>query len=251
MTLTKDGIWDGYDWLWLVLAFVGAVFLGVDLFITPLWRYGAWGFVILINVFIAVQLFLAASKTDTNALIPNRLPALFLLPLMLTGVLFAFSRIYIDTGDVRRPRVGAEDQALPGPGAALYFSLATLTTYGDEFTPRETAAKGAVAAELVTGLMLLIFAFPILVSRLAMLEDAVPQLPARRFVKINKDTGRVTKISETDNSRDEDTYLVELMISPDYKVSGDGQKPLEPPPPPDPPKTGQVKKGVQPEGQGV
>jgi hypothetical protein len=54
-------------------------------------------------------------------------------------------------------------------GDAAYFSAITLTTFGGsaEFAPPNSNAKGLVLWEIFTGMMLLLCAFPLLISRLS------------------------------------------------------------------------------------
>lgn len=55
---------------------------------------------------------------------------------------------------------------------SLYFSAVTITTlgYGD-YVPEGALAKIVVLAEVITGLMLLLCIFPLLISRLAIFDE--------------------------------------------------------------------------------
>ena len=243
---TKKGTWDGHDTFWLILALLSFVAMLYVLFGPGIWWGTAWVYVGLLNFFVVLQLGLAANKKDKNTWIPHRMPALLLLAVMLASCLLAFSRIYLDTNQVTRDvsvvtvvndpqgkelsrTVSTATESLPSEMAALYFSLATLTTYGDAYTPKGTAAKLAVAAELVTGLMLMIFALPVLVSRLSMFDDP----PKPLLIDVTRTGGELKwhKVKE-DKPFYDDRLRLRVEIVGDQLVPQ--QDPADPPPPPPP-----------------
>ena len=89
----------------------------------------------------------------------------------LAALVAAFGGIYLSTGggvvDSQTPA-----QPLVGRLDALYFSFVTITTlgYGD-FHPVSAAAKWTVMGEVVSGLIMLVGALPLLINRLTMWKD--------------------------------------------------------------------------------
>jgi len=95
--------------------------------------------------------------------IPERVPALFVVLLLFLALVLAFGRLYIASAQIYRGST-----LLDGPSDALYYSVVTITTlgYGD-YAPNDSNARWLVVFELMSGLLFLIMAFPILGSRLA------------------------------------------------------------------------------------
>jgi len=76
----------------------------------------------------------------------------------------------VETGDESRPKLRAKEY-LDDQYDAIYFSLVTITTlgYGD-YVPTTPTARWLVVWELATGVLLLLFAFPLVVSRIANID---------------------------------------------------------------------------------
>ena len=131
-------------------------------------------------------------KTKWKLELPSRTSSLVILPLLLVAAVFAFAGMYrqqtcgiIHTIAETDSMYGAKrDTALTAPDAtcivkerveplrrkldAVYFSAVTIMTvgYGD-FAPGRPAARLLVLWEFATGLLLLVGAFPLVVSRIA------------------------------------------------------------------------------------
>ena len=94
----------------------------------------------------------------------------------------AFANLYIDSQAVahvvrdkqpltrssERPAGTAEDEYLADPVDAMYFSFVTMTTlgYGD-YVPASRTARIYVVCQLLTTAIIILFAFPLVVSRVA------------------------------------------------------------------------------------
>jgi ion channel len=135
--------------------------------------YAEWGVVATVDFYL-VALLLSAARTGRTSIerwpkMPDRDWGLLILLLLFVGLVSAFGGIYIGTGKV----VHSPCSVLESSWDSLYFSIVTITTlgYGD-YAPSSTYARYAVIAELVSGMLLLILAFPVLVSRLAAFGDS-------------------------------------------------------------------------------
>jgi|HubBroStandDraft_2_1064218.scaffolds.fasta_scaffold01750_5 ABC-type glucose/galactose transport system permease subunit len=101
--------------------------------------------------------------------IPYRTTALVMLLMLAIALISAFAGLYIETNSVHSSTLPTED--LRNPIDAIYFSVVTITTlgYGD-FLPYGTLARMIVVGELASGVLLLIGAFPLLISRMGNLD---------------------------------------------------------------------------------
>jgi hypothetical protein len=95
--------------------------------------------------------------------LPHLTTALVALPALALALMTAFAGLYIETAGVR-----SAAQRLESRSDALYFSAVTIATlgYGD-FAPQTRPAKFIVVVELASGILLLVGAVPLLISRMA------------------------------------------------------------------------------------
>jgi hypothetical protein len=102
--------------------------------------------------------------------LPDRTWALLLILLMLSGNISNFGNLYIQSKEVKE-QVAKEKPLLEEASDAIYFSTVTITTlgYGD-FVPVGSKARRYVVLQLVSGVLLLLFIFPIVASRLSDLD---------------------------------------------------------------------------------
>lgn len=108
---------------------------------------------------------------DVLPYLPTRTTALIVLPVLLGALIAAFGGLYLSTlGGIVDGQSPA--QPLAGHLDALYFSFVTITTlgYGD-FHPVSAAAKWMVMGELVSGILILVGAVPLLIARLTTWQE--------------------------------------------------------------------------------
>jgi len=103
--------------------------------------------------------------------LPNRLPAFFILGALFVALITAFASVHLWTDGLILTSSEPKTK-MQGRWEALYFSGATITTlgYGD-YRPMTPLAKISVLAEVFSGLLVLICAFPILIGRLTDFGD--------------------------------------------------------------------------------
>jgi hypothetical protein len=131
----------------------------------------SWISIIVVDVYLFLLMLLAALK------LPNRLPerqvALVTVPALLLVLVMSFAKLYIVNEHIARTTTDNRVESLKEPWDAAYFSLVTITTlgYGD-YTPQKPDARKLVIGELLSGALLLFFAFPVLGSRLAQFDES-------------------------------------------------------------------------------
>lgn len=104
--------------------------------------------------------------------LPNRLPALVAVPLIFGALVLAFAALYLLSQDISSDKLGAVGTDFV---RAIYFSLVTMTTLGfGDFAPQQNIGRIIVIAQLLSDLIFILMAFPILASRLAVLDDPAP-----------------------------------------------------------------------------
>jgi hypothetical protein len=140
-----------------------------------------WLTIILVDAYLFFLILLAALRLPRR--IPQRQIALISIPALFLVLVMSFAEVYIQNGHFARYTVHSELDPLQGTWDAAYFSLVTITTvgYGD-YTPQEGDARMLVMAEILSGGLLLFFAFPVLGSRLANFDEpngttTIRQLP--------------------------------------------------------------------------
>jgi hypothetical protein len=156
-----------------LLAATGFLLASICLpYFTPPWL--AWVLVALIDLYVALMLWAAAqlashrdscgkanSAYETWPGMPRRDGALLVLVMLLAATTIAFATLYMQPGWLAES--GGIDRL-----SGLYFSVVTMATvgYGD-LKPLSDCAKVAVVVQIVSGLLFLTAAIPILASRLA------------------------------------------------------------------------------------
>ena len=170
----------------LGLTFVGAVLTTFGL----LWGWpsvvSGW-VVALVNVYLAAVLLEAAllsscatKPANGHVLIglPKRTWSLLQVVFLVMSVMFAFANMYVKSGEVvhqttdlvstQRPSAQPNPEVLTSRSDAIYFSMVTLTTLGfGDYVPAGCGARRLVVWQLATGFLLLLGAFPLLISRIA------------------------------------------------------------------------------------
>jgi hypothetical protein len=158
-----------------------AVALALVIFgILSLWNhqcYVAPIVVILVtDLYIGAMLWKAAcvSQKVSNAKkmfpeLPFRTTGLVMLLMLAIALISAFAGLYIETNSVYSSTSPTE--YLRNPIDAIYFSAVTITTlgYGD-FLPHGSLARMFVVGELASGVLFLIGAIPLLISRMGELD---------------------------------------------------------------------------------
>jgi len=138
------------------------------------WYYLSWAPIVVTDLYMFAVIFTAAVRADKKKetyqcgwvadwLFPSRRAGVITIPLMVFALVLSFAGLY---------------WGLPGEGNftydfssrmdSLYFSLVTLTTvgYGD-FAPLSESARELVIYEISSGFLVLIGAFPLLISRVS------------------------------------------------------------------------------------
>jgi len=130
----------------------------------------AWIAIGISDAYLALVLLFAAILSDDSTvatrrawitrLLPKRTTGLFVVALLLLSIVSGFAGLYVGT------------QVFPvskTPGDALYISLFTLafTDYG----PKPGYGESVVVGEVASGILFLIAAIPLLISRIATFES--------------------------------------------------------------------------------
>lgn len=153
------------------------------------WNWPCFAVAVGIDIYVAVLLVLAAMRGDgynLDFVMPHRLFALGLLILLFIAQVSSFAGIYIRSGKVcQEPGIACIEVPVPPPTNSgggcikcsapaykavrdgLYFSLVTITTVGYGDYKATDDARWYVMAEICSGALLLLLAFPLLVSRMA------------------------------------------------------------------------------------
>jgi hypothetical protein len=142
------------------------------------------------DVYVVGLLLVVAIRSDgfasVDKLLPHRLFGLLLFLLLPVALIPSFADLYISRGDVcqagsqhcltacspsqetAEATTKASDCQRATRINALYFSFVTMTTlgYGD-FVPGSEGTRGIVMWQLVSGVLLFILAFPMVISRMA------------------------------------------------------------------------------------
>ena len=163
------------DYVHVLIAALAAV-MGVGSFLLegPLWV----PIVVVcgINLYLVCALVLVAVRAIP--LLPDRAWSVVELVFLLVAIVCAFANMYVDCQgvvhvvrdlDTERPAVGEDHrELLTNKFDACYFSTVTFTTVGfGDYVPANSLARGIVVWELGTGLLFLVLALPLVVSRLA------------------------------------------------------------------------------------
>jgi Ion channel len=167
----KAGV-DHYDFFVNLLAPILLLIVGfVHLFYgflpgVPL----SWISIIGVDAYLFVLMLRTALKMPKR--IPERQVAIVTVSALFLVLVLSFAGLYIANAHVARAKTDCTLEKLTEPWDAAYFSLVTITTlgYGD-YTPQTTDARKLVMGELLSGGLLLFFAFPVLGSRLAQFDE--------------------------------------------------------------------------------
>ena len=102
----------------------------------------------------------ATRRTWITRLFPKRTVALFVVALLLVSIVSGFAGLYVGTEVFQSSKT---------PADALYISLFTLafTDYG----PKPGCGESVVVGEVTSGILFLIAAIPLLISRIATFES--------------------------------------------------------------------------------
>jgi Ion channel len=158
------------------------------------WGYGCFIFAVITDGYVFILLLLAALRADgykcLQKLMPHKLFGFLLFILLFAGLVTSFAGVYIARGNVcdssnvacisytTSQQAGTGGRCLGlSKGSCetlrdgLYFSLVTITTvgYGDYAAKSDT--RWIVIAEICSGALLLLLAFPLLVSRMSDWKD--------------------------------------------------------------------------------
>ena len=150
-----------------------------------------WISIVLVDVYLFLLMLLAALKLPKR--IPERQVALVTVPALLLVLVMSFAKLYIVNGHIGRTTIDNKVEILEDSRDAAYFSLVTITTlgYGD-YTPQKTDARMLVIGELLSGGLLLFFAFPVLGSRLAQFDEST----GTRIQRLNDGSWEVQEKSD-------------------------------------------------------
>jgi voltage-gated potassium channel Kch len=124
------------------------------------------------DTYSALLLIEAALRSDKDKShlfkLPHRIWSVPVLFLLVCAFVCSFGSMYLASEGVQTS--SCKPDRLVNPVDAAYFSAVTITTlgYGD-FVPVTTRARLLVMAELASGALLLLVAFPVLASRLALI----------------------------------------------------------------------------------
>jgi len=128
-------------------------------------------------VFLGFLIWECASRTTAKkgphyVELPTKRMALILFFLLLVSNITIFANIYLKTGEIEKAEVVMSERS-----EAIYFSAVTVTTLGyGEFYPTEKFSRLVVVFHLFSGMLLLLFALPILASRISSWEGTTEVL---------------------------------------------------------------------------
>jgi hypothetical protein len=134
----------------------------------------------LIDGYLLLVLFAAAVRSDAKhrflkggnksfmyCLFPRRISSFLMVILFFSALVMSFAAIYLCLA--QSEKFGRDPVPnISGCLDALYFSLVTISTVGfGDYAPSDPPGKLAVMAEILSGILLFIGAFPLLISRIA------------------------------------------------------------------------------------
>jgi hypothetical protein len=130
----------------------------------------AWMAILVSDSYLSVVLLFAAILSDNGAfatrqpwitgLFPRRTTGLFVVALLLLSIVSGFAGLYVGTEVFQSSKT---------PGDALYISLFTLAF--TDYSPKPGYGQFVVVGQIASGILYLIAAFPLLISRIATFES--------------------------------------------------------------------------------
>ena len=134
-------------------------------------QLAAWTAIVAVDAYLSVVLVLAALRTDHAPTFrenyswiarwfPRRTAGFLLIVLLLASVVFGFAGLYIGTNVFREDKSWLD---------AIYIGFQTLGF--SDFQPKAGHGQRVVIAELASGVLLLIGAFPLVISRMSTFES--------------------------------------------------------------------------------
>lgn len=160
---------------WIAVFGVGSFFLERYAACLLLWPIVAAVVILVVDVYLIWLLWLAADtslnnctneiKKDDAFIVKGKLPrrdaAAFQIVLFAIAIVFSAACLYINAGQLSKG----------GAFNALYFSVVTIATvgYGD-IVPMCHVGKLVAMVEITSGVLLLVYAFPLVISRLSLLD---------------------------------------------------------------------------------
>lgn len=153
------------DWPHMLGAVLLIVVAGLALCVSSFWSVGSFwlGAITVILVDLYLCLLLGWSSLSMSQKLPNRVVAFPILALIFFTLVLAFASVHLSLNELRN----FKQEGLPGVTDALYFSAVTITTLGDgRFDPIGWRGQLAIVAEVLSGLLLLIGAIPLLIGSL-------------------------------------------------------------------------------------
>jgi hypothetical protein len=162
--------------IWLIVGFVIALLSCLSLIFS--WPRIAsellilWLCLCLVSLIIECSLRSFRKKPGRQLIeLPDRTWALLLIVFFLSANISSFANLYIKSEGIAC-QIGCTTPILEDVDDAIYYSVVTLTTlgYGD-FVPYNKEARRYVVYQLVSGVLLLLFLFPIVASRLSELDS--------------------------------------------------------------------------------
>jgi hypothetical protein len=181
----------------LILLFLGIASIGFDYKDLPIFTNLPQLVISIINIYIGILLIECANRSLTKVKclpLPDRIFALLIMVCLLVGTVTSFGTLYLKSGAVLHTIEDKSDsycikkksecrteyecckntdsrEYLSNALDAIYFSAVTITTlgYGD-YAPAGSTARCYVVWELVSGLLILLLIFPIVVNRISELD---------------------------------------------------------------------------------
>ncbi len=189
----------------------------------PSLRFLGWPVVFVIDANLFALLLLAARRRE--CFLPDRLTALFIVPIIFAALVLAFASVFLRcncfdkhelSNDPKTAAVTVSTTTLPDTLEAIYVSLAVITTGATDYAPTDGTGLFAVAAETLSGLLLLLAGFPLLAARRALFKETASPTSAQdgTFVVSKTADGRweVKATGMQTKQSDEASAVVEVNI---------------------------------------
>jgi hypothetical protein len=152
------------DFVLLIITSIASAIGMTSVFVAS--RPLAWGAILISDSYLSLVLLFAAILSDHRTfatrypwiigLFPSRTAALFVTAFLLLSIVSGFAGLYVGT------EVFSSDKT---PGDALYISLFTLSF--TDYSPKPGYGQLVVVGQVASGILYLIAAIPLLISRIA------------------------------------------------------------------------------------